>query len=169
MIRTFPTSPVLGLAIVLTLLVPTFAGGLEFSVSFGEEQSAEPLDGRLPLLIGVDGESEPRFQVRGSLTSAQVFGVDVDGMKAGGEVVIGTGVFGYPLRDLADLKPGTYFVQALLHEYETFHVAHGHTLKLPMDRGEGQHWNRAPGNLYSEPKEMRLDPGDDRRIEIVLD
>ena len=25
-----------------------------------------------------------------------------------------------------------------------------------MDRGEGQHWNRAPGNLYSEPRWIEL-------------
>ncbi|MEM9379454.1 MAG: alpha/beta hydrolase-fold protein, partial [Planctomycetota bacterium] len=35
--------------------------------------------------------------------------------------------------------------------------AHGHTLKLPMDRGEGQHWNRAPGNLYSAPMKVEFE------------
>ena len=29
-----------------------------------------------------------------------------------------------------------------------------------MDRGEGQQWNRAPGNLYSTPREITIDPGD---------
>ena len=52
------------------------------------------------------------------------------------------------------MPPGTYSVQALLHRYETFHRADGHTVKLPMDRGEGQQWNRAPGNLYSTPREI---------------
>jgi hypothetical protein len=43
-----------------------------------------------------------------------------------------------------------------LHRYETFHRADGHTVKLPMDRGEGQHWNLAPGNLYSTPQKIAL-------------
>lgn len=55
-------------------------------------------------------------------------------------------VFGSPVGSLRDVPAGEYTVQAVLHLYETFHVAHGHTLKLPMDRGEGQHRNRAPGS-----------------------
>ena len=51
-----------------------------------------------------------------------------------------------------------YYVQALLHRYETFHRADGHTVKLPMDRGEGQKWNLAPGNLFSKPIRVSIDP-----------
>ncbi|MEM8900845.1 MAG: alpha/beta hydrolase-fold protein, partial [Bacteroidota bacterium] len=57
--------------------------------------------------------------------------------------------------------------QALLHKYETFNRADGHTVKLPMDRGEGQQWNRAPGNLYSTPKKVWILEGGN--IEIDLD
>jgi hypothetical protein len=56
-------------------------------------------------------------------------------------------------------------VQALLHKYETFRRSDGRVLKLPMDRGEGQQWNRAPGNLYSTPRKVTL-PGP---VEIALD
>ncbi|MEZ5288863.1 MAG: hypothetical protein R2712_29495 [Vicinamibacterales bacterium] len=59
---------------------------------------------------------------------------------------------------MADIPAGTYVVQALLHKYETFRRADGFTVKMPMDRGEGQQWARAPGNLYSTPVEMRIDP-----------
>ena len=45
-----------------------------------------------------------------------------------------------------DLPAGSYTVQAVLHKYETFHRSDGHVVKLPMDRGEGQQWSRAPGN-----------------------
>ena len=59
---------------------------------------------------------------------------------------------GYPLMSTAELQPGVYFVQAVLVRYETFHLATGHTVKLPPgDAGDGQHWERAPGNLYSTP------------------
>ena len=36
--------------------------------------------------------------------------------------------------------------------------ADGFTVKMPMDRGEGQQWAQAPGNLYSTPVEVRVDP-----------
>ena len=38
-----------------------------------------------------------------------------------------------------------------------------------MDRGEGQQWNKAPGNLYSTPKEVAIDPAKAETIAIVLD
>jgi hypothetical protein len=60
-------------------------------------------------------------------------------------------------------------VQALLHRYETFHRADGHVVKLPMDRGEGQQWNRAPGNLYSAPKPVATFPAAGATIRIELD
>ena len=57
------------------------------------------------------------------------------------------------------MPPGRYQVQALLHRYETFRRGDGHVVKLPMDRGEGQQWSKAPGNLYSTPREIAIDPG----------
>src|SRR5581483_10037290 len=74
--------------------------------------------------------------------------------------------FGYPVRHLHELKPGEYYVQAVLHRYETFHRADGHVVKLPMDRGEGQHWNQAPGNLLSKPVKMRVDGRTARRVDV---
>ena len=59
-------------------------------------------------------------------------------------------------------------MQAVLHRYETFRRADGHTLKLPMDRGEGQHWNLAPGNLYSTPRKVSLGTAGDP-VAIALD
>ena len=89
----------------------------------------------------------------------QIFGIDVDGLAPGQDAVIDETALGYPLESLRLVPPGKYRVQALLHKYETFHRADGHVVKLPMDRGEGQHWNRAPGNLYSTPKEITIEPG----------
>jgi hypothetical protein len=142
---------------------------LTFGVSFGESQSAEHLDGRVLLILGTDEGSEPRFQVNSGPNAAQVFGIDVNGLAPGEPAVIGTGVFGFPLESLADVPPGEYWVQAVLHRYETFHLADGNTVKLPMDRGEGQQWNRAPGNLYSTPRWIRVAPTSARRITIELD
>ena len=38
-----------------------------------------------------------------------------------------------------------------------------------MDRGEGQVWSRAPGNLYSVPRKVALDPLRAQTIALVLD
>ncbi len=121
------------------------------------------------LLISKDNTKEPRFQINEDLTTQQVFGVDVDGLKPGQDAIVDAGAFGYPVRSLAELKPGEYWVQALLHRYETFKRSDGHTVKLPMDRGEGQQWNRAPGNLYSTPQKITVAANDDRTIKIALD
>ena len=147
----------------------TATSGLEIAVSFDEARSAEPLDGRLLLLLSTNDEAEPRFQIRATLGSMQVFGIDVEAMAPGEEALFTASVFGYPVESLAHLPPGEYTVQALLHKYETFSLATGHTVKLPMDRGEGQQWNRAPGNLYSTPTKMRFDPGQTQRLSIRLD
>ncbi|MGC1090721.1 MAG: hypothetical protein WA894_19965, partial [Candidatus Acidiferrum sp.] len=69
---------------------------------------------------------------------------------------------------LRDVPPGEYYVQAVLHRYETFHRADGYTVKLPMDRGEGQHWNIAPGNLYSKPLKITLG-ADSAPVSISVD
>ena len=37
-----------------------------------------------------------------------------------------------------------------------------------MDRGEGQQWSRAPGNLYSTPQKITIQSRDDRTIKIAL-
>src|SRR5690242_16602881 len=69
-----------------------------------------PLDGRMLLLVSRDNRAEPRFQITDGDRTAQVFGVDVEGLQAGREVVVDGGTLGYPVADLADLKAGDYWV-----------------------------------------------------------
>ncbi len=38
-----------------------------------------------------------------------------------------------------------------------------------MDRGEGQQWNSAPGNFYSTPQKITVNPLKDGTISISLD
>ena len=121
------------------------------------------------LLISNNNTREPRLQISEDPTTQQVFGIDVDGLKPGQTATVDAGAFGYPVRSISQLKPGEYWVQALLHVYETFKRKDGHTVKLPMDRGEGQQWSSAPGNLYSTPVKLTIDPGKDASIKITLD
>jgi hypothetical protein len=122
----------------------------------------------LLVLLSRDAESEPRFQVKPGVEAIQVLGIDVDALDPGQWAVVDDSVFGYPLASLADLPAGEYFIQAVLHRYETFDLATGHSVKLPMDRGEGQQWSRAPGNLYSTPRSVTFDPVRGGRIELDL-
>jgi hypothetical protein len=142
---------------------------LRFNISFPKEKSPTPLDGRVLLMLSADSTQEPRFQISDDADTQLLFGVNVDGLKPGAPAVIDGSVLGYPIKSLAGIKPGWYWAQALLHRYETFHLKNGHTVKLPMDRGEGQQWNRAPGNLYSAPKKMWIDPRKNVIVKITLD
>jgi len=141
----------------------------ELAISFAAEAEKASLDGRIVVLLSTDGDSEPRFQVRPGYRAAQLFGIDVLDMGPGETATVDAEVFGYPVESLEDVPAGEYWVQAVLHRYETFNRADGHTVKLPMDRGEGQHWNQAPGNLYSEPRKIALDPESDQKVTIILD
>jgi len=134
---------------------PLSAAPLRFTVRYAARDSGA-LDGRLLLMLSVVEAEEPRFQISDGPDTQLIFGIDVNGWKAGQDAVFDDSVLGYPLDSLRDVPPGTYHVQALLHKYETFHRADGHTVKLPMDRGEGQQWNRAPGNLYSTPQTITV-------------
>lgn len=140
-----------------------------FSVALAPEHAREPLTGRLLLLLSVDPSKEPRFQIEVGTKSQQAFGIDANGWKGGERQVFDSKVLGYPRLSLADVPAGTYHVQALLHRYETFRRKDGHVVQLPMDRGEGQVWNLAPGNLYSTAREIKFDSVSETPIALVLD
>jgi len=145
------------------------AAPLRVLLSVPASQTTAALDGRMLLLVSTDQRTEPRFQVSDNDPTAQVFGVDVEGLEPGKETVVDAGTLGYPVQSVSDIKPGDYWVQGLLHVYETFKRSDGHTVKLPPDRGEGQQWSSAPGNFYSTPAKMRIDPSSDRPLRLSLD
>jgi len=141
---------------------------LRFSVSLPESQGAQSLDGRLLLMISSNANEEPRFQITDGASTGLVFGRNVNNLRSGEEVVIDSSAYGYPLHNIAEISPGEYQVQVLLNRYETFHRGDGHTVKLPPDQGEGQDWRRKPGNLYSTPQSIYIDPEEDRTISLKL-
>src|SRR5262245_11987113 len=147
------------------------AGPLRFAISFPAARSAAPIDGRVLLFVSDDGRSEPRNQTDQyrANTTRPIFGVDVDRLAPGQDVVIDDSIVGWPLRNLRALPAGEYWVQALVNRYETFRRSDGHTVKLPMDRGEGQKWASKPGNLFSRPTKMRLDAASSGTIRISMD
>lgn len=145
------------------------ASPMNILASFTEGMSPEPLDGRLLVLLSKSDRTEPRFQIHDGLDAQLVFGLDVDGLRPGQTAILDERAFGYPIRSIRDVPAGRYFVQAVLHRYETFHLVTGHTVKLPPDQGEGQQWNQKPKNLLSAPQEISFDPRGDETISIVMD
>ena len=150
-------------------VVPLSAGKLKFVINYPTEQDGNILEGRVLLMLAKSDESEPRFQITYQNHTGLIYGMDALGKKPKGGVVIDGTVFGYPIESLDNIPAGEYWVQGLLHTYETFNLKTGHTVKLPMDNGEGQKWNRSPGNLYSTPKKIFLDPDKKKSVKITLD
>jgi hypothetical protein len=145
--------------------------GTTFSVSFPAQRSGKPLDGRVILLLSRDFTREPRSHVEPNepLASPYLFGLTVDGLAPGAKVVLDDHAFGWPATHLSAIPAGDYFVQAVLNRYEVFHLADGRTLKLPPDKGEGQQWWHKPGNLYSTPVKVHVDPAHPVGKALVLD
>ena len=140
-----------------------------FLVMYDELPEGTVLDGRLLVMLSADSSSEPRFQIQDGPNTQLAFGIDVENWKGVTPMVIDQEAFGYPVGSLKKVPKGEYYVQALLHKYETFERGDGHTVKMPMDRGEGQQWNRAPGNVYSTPQKIKFDPDSERVFELKLD
>jgi hypothetical protein len=154
--------------IVLALVcAAAVADAQRFTVTFPAERLAAPVDGRLLVMISADTMGEPRLQVSDAATTAQVFGVDVDGWRSGTPTVVDGTAFGYPLRSLGALPPGRYRVQAMVNRYQTFRRSDGHTVKLPPDQWEGQQYARKPGNLYSRAQNITITRSG--MVSIVLD
>lgn len=146
------------------------ASTLTFTISFTKELSEQAQDGRLLVLLANNDKSEPRFQINDGLSTQLVFGIDVEGMQPGQEITLdATNAFGFPKRTINDIPAGEYYAQALINRYETFNLKTGHTVKLPPDQGEGQQWNRKPGNFYSTPIKVSIDPTKKETIKLSMD
>ena len=152
----------------VTLITTLFSVAQSFSILLPDSLSKKPLDGRLFLMFSKNEWGEPRFQIGTGSTTQQIFGIDVENWQPGTSKIISLQAFGYPVEIMANIAAGEYTIQALLHIYETFHRKDGHVVKLPMDRGEGQHWNLAPGNLYSIPLKINFNPKTKNNYKIIL-
>ena len=135
----------------------------------GLPAGATGLDGRLLVVFSVDSGAEPRFQVGSHASTQPAFAIDVTGWKPGELRTIDGAAFGFPVKSLGALPQGTYRVQAILNRYETFVRGDGHTVSLPPDQGEGQHWSSKPGNLYSAVRTVTIDPSASTDVRLTID
>ena len=144
--------------LITSFLFALVAFSQSISVKLPDTLSKKPVDGRLLLVFSTKFSGEPRDQISDAPGTQQIFGVDVENWQPGTTKTISLNAFGYPIEKISDIPAGYYNMQAVFHIYETFHRKDGHIVKLPMDRGEGQHWNLAPGNFYSVPVKINFNP-----------
>lgn len=167
-------------SIVLAVLVVSFAaltaasreaaapaGPLRFAISVAPSARGEATTGRVYVAISRDASRSPIEQT--GPTGVPLFGKNIENLEPGKAAIIDADVFGHPLQSLKDLPPGEYVVQAFVNVYTRFPRADGHTVWLHMDQWEGQHWKRSPGNLYSDPVKMTLDPASSGMVKLVAD
>ena len=151
------------LSTVALLVLVSATSAQSFSVSLDSRIADEPVTGRLLLLLSRTKSFRP------GENGTPIFGVDVNDLAPGTSALVETSVLGQPVTSLADIPVGDYFAKAYLHVYTTFHRADGYTVLLPMDRGEGQSWQRAPGNLFSARTSVHFDPASQEPIKLLLD
>ena len=136
-------------------------------VIYNDKLSNESFDGRLLVMISKDGSKEPRFQINDTKETGILIGKNVENWRSGNVEGFKSKTLAYPIENLGELDNGEYYIQALLHKYETFNLSNGKTVKLPMDQGEGQHWNTSPKNIYSKPIKINFKKNTTVKIEIT--
>jgi hypothetical protein len=160
------------LAAVLFAFAGTAIAAPSFTVTLPPSFKGGAQQGRLLVILAPAEQApdkESRELVNWGADAIPFYGLDVEGWRPGSTRVVDAGAFGFPVMSLRDLPAGRYRVQALLNRYETFRMGDGRVLKLPPDQGEGQQWRSKPGNLYSKPIEVRVDPKQGGTINLVLD
>lgn len=161
--------PVIYTTILLNLLfsaVSLLGQGPRFEVSFSPSIHSQPITGRLIVVLARKQAPEPRLTI--SELGPPIFGVDVDQLKPRTPAVVDSSALGFPVK-FSELPPGDYFAQAVMNVYTECHRSDGHTVWVYMNDGLGMHLlNTAPGNLYSEPVQVHVDPAASSTVKLEL-
>jgi hypothetical protein len=137
-------------------------------ISFPSSVHRAPVTGRVFLFVSRSGNPDLRIQVLEPSTSPPFFGKDVYALRPGHAAVIDAGDLGYPVRSLAQLPAGDYYVEGLLSIYTDYHRADGHTVWAPPQWGP-QVFSLEPGNLHSAIEHVHLDPRRGISLSLSLD
>jgi S-formylglutathione hydrolase FrmB len=142
---------ILAVVLVGVLASPIFGADpkpLEFSLTFDKAACDTPFTGRVFVMFRTNSASPPAglnwFRPEPGLAK------DVKDWKSGEPLTITGKDIAYP-RPLAELKPGKYYVSAV------------------MDRDLGGiDFSASPGNVYSKPMQFELDPTATGSVELKL-
>ncbi|MBI3411047.1 MAG: hypothetical protein HY040_22160 [Planctomycetes bacterium] len=127
------------------------ATGLRFEVTVAKDLAQDARAGRLFVVIAGANDKNPRRHIgEPDKNTAPYLGVDVKGLSESSRVLVGQKAAIFPVAHLAKLPAGKYKVQAVFHG--------NRDLNIPD----------APGNLYSEPVVVELDPSKGDTVSLVL-
>ncbi|MEO8073866.1 MAG: alpha/beta hydrolase-fold protein [Acidobacteriota bacterium] len=138
--------------IFFTIYVPAQTTALKFETTIARGLVSAPQKGRLFVFINRKSETELRF-VDGdvSLDAPPMLAKDVESFApASTKIVIDNSAIAYPIKNLAELPAGDYYVQAL------------------FDTNNDLRSLNAPGNLYSEVQKVNLDVKTSGMIKLEL-
>jgi hypothetical protein len=134
-----------------TNISPAQSASLRFEISVAQGLITGPQNGRLFVILSPTGQPEPRLTVgRTGLNASPTFARDVNDFAPGKLGVIDASAVAFPIENLAHLKPGDYFVQAL------------------FDSNVDLKSVNAPGNLYSAAQKVTLDPARGQTVKLEL-
>ena len=139
-------------------------GGLRFEISVPPAVHPEAITGRVYVMVTERPVPQPFLQI--GRTGIPFFGRDIVELPPGEAATIDSTDLGTPAASLRDLPPGDYYVQGFVNIYSEFRRADGHVVWMHDDRWEGQRWNRSPGNLYSDVRQISIDPSREGTIAL---
>lgn len=143
---------------------------IRFAVTLPEAAADAPITGRLIVVAarrsadGAATAAEPRLTI--GMNGPPAFGMDVAGLKPGATVTVDAKADGFPF-GLDRLPAGDYRVQAVLVPYVRAKRADGHTIWVPTN-DQRVIAPMFPGNPYSKPADVRLDPAAGAPVALTL-
>ena len=130
---------------------PPAATTLRFEVTRAAALADGPRDGRLFVVLGRRDRPEPRLGVgQTGLDAAPLLARDVRDLGPGDTAVIDADAVAFPIAGLAALPAGDYEAQAV------------------FDTNRDLRSLNAPGNLYSTPRRVHLDPARGEAVALEL-
>ena len=153
MMFRLPWTAILAVLAVLIQTLPA-AGqsstGLRLEVTLDPSLAPQP-PGRLLVVMASSDRVEPRRLIgRTGPTAAPIVAVDVPALTPGASATLDVTAAAFPIQSLADLPAGEYHVQAVLST--------NRDIRSPS----------APGNLYSAPARVALDPAQTEPVRLTL-
>jgi Putative esterase len=110
---------------------------------------------------------DPRIAVLAPESSPPFFGMDVSALQPGQTAIIDATTPGYPIKSLADLPAGDYYVEGLVNIYTQYHRADGRTI-WAHEQWDGQVFSLSPGNLHSTVARVHFDPAAGTTLHLEL-
>ncbi len=150
-------SPLLGCLLCVAPLTalpsgPSNSAPWQFEVAIRQSVLAPAKDGRLFVILAWTNNPEPRLMLGWTgLAAPQVLARDLKGFVPGAVAVVDQSAIAFPITNQAGVPAGDYFAQAI------------------FDSNTDLHMRDAPGNLYSKPQKIHLDPaqGGNWKLELT--